>query len=337
MTGTFFIRLLNQDHMEGGSEQLGEPKGHRRSASDSRTRARWNRITEIVGAAWEMSPEVRAAFIAERCGTDESMRAEVESLLSQQQHQSRFLESAFAGTLRPPTPEVALGSFLGPYRIEEKIGEGGMGVVFRAFDTRLQRKVAVKVLRSFATEDENARTRFLQEARMAAALNNPHIVTIHDIGSCGDIDYIAMEYVSGTTLDRLIASSHLSLKEALRYAEQIAQALAGAHSLGIVLRDLKPGNVIVGGDGNAKVLDFGLAKWVGEAIDRSAQSALPVTQGQAAFSSMTLKGNFARHDLLYVTRTGARRASRPLFRHFQFRRAVFRNDLGSESVSWYES
>ena len=153
---------------------------------------------------------------------------------------------------------MTLGSLLGPYRIKEKIGEGGMGVVFRAFDTRLQRKVAVKVLRRFATEDENARnTGFLQEARMTAALNNPHIVTIHDVGSSGDIDFIAMEYVSGTALDRLIAGSHLSLKEALRYAKQIAEALAGAHLLGIVHRDLKPGNVIVGDDGNAKVLDLG--------------------------------------------------------------------------------
>jgi eukaryotic-like serine/threonine-protein kinase len=276
--------------MEAGSGQLEEPKGHGRSAADSGTKARWNRITEIVGAAWEMTSEARAAFITERCGNDESMRAEVESLLRQQQHESKFLDSAFAGTLGSAAPEVALGNLLGPYRIEEKIGEGGMGVVFRAFDTRLQRKVAVKVLRSFATEGENARTRFLQEARMAAALNHPHIVTIHDIGSSGDIDFIAMEYVSGTTLDRLIANSHLSLKESLRYAEQIAQALAGAHSLGIVHRDLKPGNVIVGGDGNAKVLDFGLAKRIGEPIDRSAESALPVTQVQAAISSMTLKG-----------------------------------------------
>jgi eukaryotic-like serine/threonine-protein kinase len=276
--------------MEAGSEHVKEPKGHDRSASDSESRARWNRITEIVGVAWEMSAEARAAFVAERCGNDESMRAEVESLLGQQQHQSSFLDSAFVGTLSPSTPEVTLGSLLGPYRIEEKIGEGGMGVVFRAFDTRLQRKVAVKVLRRFATEDESARTRFLQEARMAAALNHPHIVTIHDVGSSGDSDFIAMEYVSGSTLDRLIASSHLSLKESLRYAEQIAQALAGAHSLGIVHRDLKPGNVIVGDDGNAKVLDFGLAKRLGEPMDRSAESALPVTQGQTAISSMTLKG-----------------------------------------------
>jgi eukaryotic-like serine/threonine-protein kinase len=276
--------------MEAGSEHVKEPKGHDRSASDSESRARWNRITEIVGAAWEMGAEARAAFIAERCASDEMMRAEVESLLGQQQHQSRFLDSAFAGTLSSGAPEVPLGSLLGPYRIEEKIGEGGMGVVFRAFDTRLQRQVAVKVLRRFATEDENTRARFLQEARMAAALNDPHIVTVYDVGSSGNADFIAMEYVSGTTLDRLIASSRLSLKEALRYAEQIAQALAGAHSLGIVHRDLKPGNVIVGGDGNAKVLDFGLAKRMDEAIDRSAQSALPAPQGQVAVSSMTLRG-----------------------------------------------
>ena len=276
--------------MEAGSRHLEEPKGHNRSASDSESGARWNRIIEIVGASWEMGAEARAAFIAERCGTDESMRAEVESLLGQQQHQSSFLKSDFAGTLRSSTPEVALGSLLGPYRIEEKIGEGGMGVVFRAFDTRLERKVAVKVLRSFATEDESARKRFLQEARMAAALNDPHIVSVYDVGSSGDTDFIAMEYVSGTTLDRLLASSRLSLKEALRYAEQIAQALAGAHSLGIVHRDLKPGNVIVGGDGNAKVLDFGLAKRIGESVQPPAASGLPAAQGQAAVSNMTLMG-----------------------------------------------
>lgn len=153
-----------------------------------------------------------------------------------------------------------IGQALGHYRIEAKLGEGGMGVVYRAFDSHLERPVAIKVLRTDANTSPERRRRFQQEAKAASALNHPNIVHIYDIGSSGGTDYIAMEFVDGKTLDRMIGKSGLALKDTLKYATQVADALARAHSAGIVHRDLKPANIIVGEGGRVKLLDFGLAK-----------------------------------------------------------------------------
>ncbi|HYM09974.1 MAG TPA: protein kinase, partial [Bryobacterales bacterium] len=157
-----------------------------------------------------------------------------------------------------------IGQTLGHYRIEAKLGEGGMGVVYRATDTRLGRAVAIKVLRGEAMADPARRKRFEQEAKAASSLNHPNIITIHEIDAAataaGPVDFIAMEYVEGKTLDELIGRKGLRLGEALKYAVPIADALAKAHASGIVHRDLKPGNVMVTTDGLVKLLDFGLAK-----------------------------------------------------------------------------
>src|SRR5574341_218942 len=126
-----------------------------------------------------------------------------------------------------------IGRTLGHYRIEEKLGEGGMGVVYRAFDTHLDRQVAIKVLRRDAVSNPERKKRFVQEAKAASALNHANIVTIYDIDTADGIDFIAMEYVSGKTLDRLIGSRGLPPGEVLRYAVQIADALAAAHEAGI--------------------------------------------------------------------------------------------------------
>jgi eukaryotic-like serine/threonine-protein kinase len=146
------------------------------------------------------------------------------------------------------------------YEILEPLGEGGMGVVYRAVDTRLGRPVAVKLLKPDRTIDGETRQRFVQEARAASALNHPHIITIYEIGQSDGVDFIAMEYVAGSTLAHLIGRSRLSIGAALGYAIQIADALATAHAAGILHRDLKPANIMVSDKGPLKVLDFGLAK-----------------------------------------------------------------------------
>lgn len=157
-----------------------------------------------------------------------------------------------------------IGKTLGHYRIEAKLGEGGMGLVFRALDTHLDRAVAIKVLPAHALSDEEGRRRFVQEAKAASALNHPNIITIYDINAAevdGQLmDYIAMEYVPGQTLHSLIRRKGLELNEALRYAVQITDALAAAHAVGIIHRDIKPANLMVTDQGLIKVLDFGLAK-----------------------------------------------------------------------------
>ena len=169
-----------------------------------------------------------------------------------------------------------IGQTLGHYRIDSKLGEGGMGVVYRAFDTHLDRAVAIKVLRPDATTSLECKRRFVQEAKSASALNHPGIIHIYDIDTAnlpdGPTDFIAMEFVPGRTLDQCIGKTGLSLKDTLRYGIQIADALARAHAAGIVHRDLKPANIIVADDGRVKVLDFGLAKLT-ERIDADPEDA----------------------------------------------------------------
>jgi Tol biopolymer transport system component/tRNA A-37 threonylcarbamoyl transferase component Bud32 len=153
-----------------------------------------------------------------------------------------------------------IGQRLLHYEITEKLGEGGMGVVYKARDTHLDRFVAIKVLPADRVADEDRRRRFVQEAKAASALNHPSIVTIHDIAEADGVDYIAMEYVQGRTLDQLIGRKGLKLPEALSFSIQITDALAKAHAAGIVHRDLKPFNIMVTDEGRVKILDFGLAK-----------------------------------------------------------------------------
>src|SRR5215467_7123441 len=149
------------------------------------------------------------------------------------------------------------GSSIGPYSILEKLGEGGMGEVWRARDTRLGRIVALKCLPGEKVSDESRRQRFLCEAQAASALNHPNIVTIHDWTDDGGGSYVlVMEFVPGKTLDRLIGPNGLTLRDTLSYAAQIASALAAAHSAGIVHSDIKPANIMVGEQGRVKVLDF---------------------------------------------------------------------------------
>jgi Tol biopolymer transport system component/predicted Ser/Thr protein kinase len=170
----------------------------------------------------------------------------------------RRTEGDPSATADVPAP-LQRGSRLGSYEIQDKLGAGGMGWVYRATDLRLHRTAAIKVLPAGEVSD-SARRRFVREAQAASALNHPNIVTIYEVGRQHDTDYIAMEYVQGATLHELSRGAGLSLLEVARYATQIAEALCAAHEAGIVHRDLKPGNIMVTDRGLVKVLDFGLAK-----------------------------------------------------------------------------
>jgi serine/threonine protein kinase/Tol biopolymer transport system component len=209
-------------------------------------------LERVVGECLRKQPEQRPASMGDIAVILESLRGELRSGSTASRHDRPRVAEEPAG--------LAAGRLLGHYRLEARIGEGGMGVVYRARDTRLDRPVALKVLSAQAVANTQRKKRFVQEAKAASALNHPNIVTIHDISESDGYSYIAMEYIAGKTLDRLIAGNGLPLGEALRYAVQTADALAMAHASGIVHRDIKPANVMITPDGLVKLLDFGLAK-----------------------------------------------------------------------------
>ena len=171
------------------------------------------------------------------------------------------------------------GTKLGPYQVGDPLGAGGMGEVYQAKDTRLDRTVAIKVLPSHLSDDPDLRQRFEREARAVSSLNHPHICTLHDIGREGDVDFLVMEHLEGETLAERLKKGPLPFEESLRYAVQIADALDKAHREGVVHRDLKPANVMLTKSG-AKLLDFGLAKIAGSTStpDAAMLSSLPTEQ-----------------------------------------------------------
>ena len=228
----------------------------------------WGRIREILHQALELRPPQRPAYLDEACGGDASLRAEVESLLAASEGSAWIdrpaLASLTATLTSPGEASIQPGQTIGHYTVVEKIGAGGMGTVYKAVDKRLNRPVALKVISHLGGGWEEKR-RFFQEAKAASALNNPNIVTIYEYNSDGGMDFIAMEYIQGTTLHKLLStrdpsSGQTALETLLDYARQAAGAIAKAHAAGIVHRDLKPGNIMVTGEGVVKVLDFGVAK-----------------------------------------------------------------------------
>jgi adenylate cyclase len=270
------------------------------SAPPALTPERWQKIKEIFGSALERKPSERSAFLNDACGHDESLRAEVESLLAEaegrgattawvfkaaspsaastnprdetaglgasQREVSRDLVqdvSQAAAELDGNGPSNAVltkGSRLGDYEIVAQLESGGMSEVYRARDLRLHRDVAIKVLPpSFSADPERLR-RFQHEARMAASLNHPHIVTIYAIEEAAILHFLAMELVDGETLEQVIPENGLSLEKFFDLAIPLTEALAAAHDKGIIHRDIKPRNIMIDKRGNVKVLDFGLAK-----------------------------------------------------------------------------
>src|SRR2546427_6064348 len=172
---------------------------------------------------------------------------------------------------------LTFGTKLGPYEILSAIGAGGMGEVYRARDTRLERDVAVKVLPEHLTSNDELRQRFEREAKTISQLSHPHICALYDVGREGDTDYLVMELLEGETLSDRLARGSLPLEQTLRFGVEIADALDKAHRRGIVHRDLKPGNVMLTKTG-VKLLDFGLAKTVPPERARTSLTELPTQQ-----------------------------------------------------------
>ena len=224
---------------------------------------RWRQIEALYHSAQEHPADQRAAFLADACGADTDLRAEVERLLKHDADASAFLEPAATSEPSDAPRPRAPGARLGPYRIVASIGAGGMGEVYRAHDARLGRDVAVKVLPAAVADDPDRLHRFEREARAAAALNHPNILAVHDVGTDGGVAYLVTELLEGRTLRAelgAVALPPLPIARVVDYAVQIAEGLAAAHARGIVHRDLKPENLFVTADGRVKILDFGLAK-----------------------------------------------------------------------------
>ena len=237
---------------------------------------RREKLKALLEQALALPPEQRAAFLDEACTGDTALRDELDSLLDHAEEASAFFDS-LAGAVLPqaqqqaPSPKKADGDPLGligrmvsHYQILEKIGGGGMGVVYKAHDTRLERPVALKFLPPHLSTDDESNARFVREAQAASALDHTNICTIHDIGQTDEGQFfIAMAYYQGETLKKKIARGALPINEALDYAVQMAEGLSRAHEAGIVHRDIKPANVMVTKDGVVKIVDFGLAKLTG--------------------------------------------------------------------------
>jgi serine/threonine protein kinase len=224
---------------------------------------RWKKIERIFQQVLDADEDRRTAILQQSCAGDESLRREVESLLRHHQEARSFIENPALGTVArvqtTPTRRELTGATIAQYRVLEKIGGGGMGVVYKAEDTRLGRIVALKFLPDDYA-DASALERFQREARAASALNHPNICTIYGIEDYEGEQVIAMEYIEGRTVADLIAGRPLDLETIAKVGMQTAEGLAAAHSKGIVHRDIKPGNIIVTASGLVKVLDFGLAK-----------------------------------------------------------------------------
>jgi eukaryotic-like serine/threonine-protein kinase len=227
------------------------------------TGEQWQKVQDLFFDALEREPRDRSAFLDEACGGDDALRREVALLVSAHETEEHFIDSpAYVAAADVLADEQGFGpgETLGHYKIRSVLGEGGMGKVYLAEDTKLRRNVALKVLPSLARDNKEGRRRSLREAQAAAALDHPNICAIYAVDEAGGRSYIAMQYVEGETLEARMARDRLPLDDSLDIALQIADALSGAHERGIVHRDIKPSNIMLDGRGQVKVLDFGLAK-----------------------------------------------------------------------------
>src|SRR5438093_6701610 len=250
----------------------------------------WQHAQQLFDAALQHPSEKRQEFLEQACGSNPELRREVESLLAAHDESGSFMaEPALAGmadVLHRATSRFRPGDTLGVYKVLALVGSGGMGEVYRAQDTRLKREVAIKVLPQAFAADRERLHRFEQEARAAAALNHPNIVSVHDMATADGSPYIVAELLEGQNLGDLLRQGPVSARKALDYAMQAARGLAAAHDIGIVHRDLKPENLFITKDGRLKILDSGLAKLTrpdGGGPANSTAEAVPGTEAGRVF------------------------------------------------------
>jgi TolB-like protein/Tfp pilus assembly protein PilF len=230
--------------------------------------ARRRRVEEVCDAALDRDAGERTAFVAATCGDDDALRREVEALLAHAQTAEGFLATsmgAVAANVLGERGASLVGQQIGSYRILSLLGAGGMGDVYRARDTKLDRDVAIKVVPDAFLGDPERLARFEREARVLATLNHPHIGAIYGFEEADGLRALVLELVEGSTLAERLMPGPLPVQEALRVASQIASALEAAHDKGIVHRDLKPANIAITADGTVKLLDFGLATVIADA------------------------------------------------------------------------
>jgi serine/threonine protein kinase/tetratricopeptide (TPR) repeat protein len=233
------------------------------------TAEQWQQVQDLFNAALEREPRERSAFLDQACGGNEALRREVAWLISAHETEDHFIDSpayVAAGDVLAEGPDFEPGETLAHYKIQAALGQGGMGKVYLAEDTKLKRKVALKLLPTVSSGDEEARRRLLREAQAAAALDHPNICAIYEVDEASDPCYIAMQYVEGETLEVRMARGKLPLDDSLNIALQVADALCEAHARGLIHRDIKPANIMLDGRGQVKVLDFGLAKSANAAL-----------------------------------------------------------------------
>jgi len=230
------------------------------------TPERWQQIRDLLQSAMKLEPAERPAYLEHHYSTDPALRQDVDAVLAADEGlRGGFPESTVLAPVAPHKEvrramALALGSRLGPYEIGALLGVGGMGEVYSARDTRLDRTVAIKVIPPHLSSNATRRQRFEREARAISALQHPNICTLYDVGHQDGTDYLVMEYLEGETLAARLAKGPLPLDHTLRHSIEVTDALDTAHRRGIVHRDLKPGNIFLTIHGEAKVLDFGLAK-----------------------------------------------------------------------------
>ena len=230
------------------------------------TPERWQQVDEVFHSALEREPVQRAAFLDQACAGDEELRKEVEALISSYESPGSFISrpalEKFADSLAEDQTDLRTGQAISHYKILRTLGAGGMGNVYLAQDSLLNRKVAIKLLPISLSYDKQFRVRFIREAQLASALEHSNICTVYEVGEFSGRHFIAMQYVEGETLKEVIGERSMKLDSLLSISLQVADALAAAHSQGIIHRDIKSSNIMITARGQAKVLDFGLAKLI---------------------------------------------------------------------------